>query len=277
MRQQALEIASATWAADSFEYGVIKEKIPSQGLFCAVATAQREPLSHTIIRALHRGAELFWSVAERNKQAIARDLVDLYDEITDGKTVNSRKILKLVQEVAVSASTGVMIIIDELGKNLEFAVQNQGAEDLYLLQQLAELPKNSNSKIYIVGLLHQAFADYGQRLASVQSNEWAKIQGRFEDISFQDNPAQMMRLIGEAIDQTQAEVWKFPIHKQAEEWFETLPSNIIADITKKVLAAAYPLHPIAQCCRCYVLVMPKMIDRYSPFLPALNLILLRFL
>jgi len=257
MRSQALEIASAAFGADSSEYRTLKESIPSQGLFRAIATAAREPLSHTIIRALYRGSEAFWSVAERNKQAIASDLLELYENITAGKTVDSRQIPNLVKEVAETAKTSVLLIIDELGKNLEFAVQNQGAEDLYVLQQLAELPRDSGSQIYIIGLLHQAFADYSQRLSSVQSNEWAKIQGRFEDIPFKDTPAQMMRLIGEAIEQSGAEVVAHTIDNQAKEWFETLPDEIISDITQKLLADVYPLHPIA------ALVLPILCTRYA--------------
>ena len=89
-----------------------------------------------------------------------------------------------------ASKTDVLLIIDELGKNLEFAAHNPGSDDLYLLQQLAELPRKSN-QVYIIGLLHQTFAEYSQRLASVEKNEWAKIQGRFEDIPFTESTEQM--------------------------------------------------------------------------------------
>jgi len=49
----------------------------------------------------------------------------LATEITLKTTVDSRKIPGLVQEVAKAAETDVLLIIDELGKNLEFAAQNQ--------------------------------------------------------------------------------------------------------------------------------------------------------
>ncbi len=257
MRCDALEIAREASSALGSEYSVLNESIPSQGLFRAVATAQREPLSNTIVRALKRGAELFWSTSEQNKLDVARKLVDYSTQVATQQTVNSKEIPKLVQEVVEATSTGILLIIDELGKNLEYAVQNQGAEDLYLLQQLAELPKTSGKQVYIVGLLHASFADYGERLASVQRNEWAKIQGRFEDIPFRDSPTQMIRLIGQAIDQSQAETFHPAIHNQAVEWFECLPSDIKDDVTPQVLAAAYPLHPIS------ALVLPMLCTRYA--------------
>ncbi|MEQ8542018.1 MAG: hypothetical protein RIB93_31745 [Coleofasciculus sp. D1-CHI-01] len=45
-------------------------KLPEKGLFRAVATAAREPISHTIVRGLLRGSETFWSSpAQRKAQA----------------------------------------------------------------------------------------------------------------------------------------------------------------------------------------------------------------
>jgi hypothetical protein len=146
MRSKALEITEKALGADSTEYCSLKEA-PSQGLFRAVATAQRELISNTIVRALARGARLFWSPAQRAKIAVARQLVDLEAEIESGETVDSREIPKLVQDVAQAAKTGVFLIIDELGKNLEFAAYNTGAEDLYLLQQLTELPRDVLPKV----------------------------------------------------------------------------------------------------------------------------------
>lgn len=257
IRQEALKIAATAFPTDSVEYQALNESIPKSGLFRAVATAQREPLSNTIIRAIYRGSELFWTAQQRSKLNVHRELVDLNTEITNGATIDARRTLKLVQEVAAKAETGVILIIDELGKNLEYAIQNMGAEDLYLFQQIAELPKDKNYQIYLLGLLHQSFADYGERLASVQRNEWAKIQGRFEDISFKDSDAQMMQLIGKAIDSSQAEAFSCGIHNQASEWFEQLPSEITNDITQQILGAAYPLHPLA------ALVLPKLCTRYA--------------
>ncbi len=245
MRYHALKIAETALGSDSPEYRTLETNIPPQGLFRAIATAQREPLSHTIVRALERGAGIFWKTAP-TRPAIARKLVDLATEITFEKTtVDSREIPGLVQEVAKAAETDILLIIDELGKNLEFAAQNQGTEDLYLLQQLAERERKKGPQVYILGLLHQSFAEYSQRLASKERNEWAKIQGRFEDIPFTESADAMTRLIGQAIDRSRAGDFQFVIHKLAMEWFECLQSiALLNDITPTMLAAATPLHPI---------------------------------
>jgi hypothetical protein len=257
IRQKAVEIASHNFGSDSFEYLTLQEKIPKQGLFRAVATAQREPLSNTIVRALLRGAEVFWSPAKLNKISVAQKLLDLDTQVATGENVDSREITSLIKELGKAAKTDILLIIDELGKNLEFAAQNQGAEDLYLLQQLAELPKNKDFDIYIIGLLHQAFAEYGERLASLQRNEWAKIQGRFEDIPFQDSPTQMTRLIGQVIDRSKAEKISCSVHNLAAEWLDSLPNDIKDYYTQELVADTYPLHPIT------AFVLPMLCTRYA--------------
>ncbi|MEQ8756888.1 MAG: hypothetical protein RID09_25665 [Coleofasciculus sp. G1-WW12-02] len=259
IKQQALEIARNALGADSVEYCRLKETLPKQGFVRAVATAQREPIGNTVIRALARGIRLFWSSAEISKIAIAGQLLEWEAAIADGETVDSRGLPQMVQELAQAAQTGVFLIIDELGKNLEFAAYNEGAEDLYLLQQLTELPRVGHYPVYILGILHQAFAEYGQRLASVQRNEWAKIQGRFEDIPFTESAGQMVRLIGQVIDQSQAESFHDAINNQAEEWLDERWKDIAMaeELTPQVLGAVYPLHPLS------ALVLPMLCAKYG--------------
>jgi len=264
MRNKALEIAALALGTDSPQYQELKKNYPTEGYVRAVATAAREPISHTVIRALNRGIKSFWKQPD-NIPVIAK-LIDLEKEINAGNSsIDSRQIPRLVLEVAKASKTGVILILDELGKNLEFAAYNtalwtekSGAEDLYLLQQLAELPRNTATTVYILGILHQAFADYGQRLASKERNEWSKVQGRFEDIAFTESPGEMMRLIGKSIDPSKAESFQCAIHTQANEWFKCL-SPIIQDedLTEEVFRQVYPLHPLTS------LVLPILCQRYA--------------
>ncbi|MFB2770618.1 hypothetical protein ACE1AT_15190 [Pelatocladus sp. BLCC-F211] len=255
---KALSIAEEALGKDHVIYQLIKSQINSTGLVRAVATGQREPISHTIIRALSIGVNSFWSVTQRNKINIVRKLVDLETEINDGGTVDSKEIPNLVLEVAKESKSGIFLVIDELGKNLEYAAHAQGAEDLYVLQQLAELPKDSKTPVYILGILHQAFAEYGQRLASVQRNEWAKIQGRFEDIAFTESSGQMMSLIGEAIDSSAAENISCAINSYSQEWWQYLESTIVdEEVNEQVIKEVYPLHPLS------ALVLPTLCQRYA--------------
>ncbi|MGK7882293.1 MAG: hypothetical protein AB4060_19660 [Crocosphaera sp.] len=258
LRIKALEIAKNPLGEESLDYQTLTQVIPEKGYIRAVATGQREPISHTIIRALSRGVETYWKPAQRNKITAIAKLTDLETELVSEKEIDSRKIVEIVQELARASKTGIFLIIDELGKSLEYAAYNQGSEDLYLLQQLAELPKNTATPVYLLGILHQAFAEYSQRLAAVQRNEWAKIQGRFEDIPFTESASSMMRLMGQAIDKTQGESFQCTIHNTASEWFSRLKTAIQGEeITLDILENIYPLHPVT------ALALPTLCQRYA--------------
>ncbi len=258
MHIKALSIAEEKLGADNEIYQLIPDKINSVGLMRAVATGQREPISHTIIRALLTGVDTFWTATQKNKINVVRQLVDLEAEINDGGKIDSKEIPNLVLEIAKESKTGIFLVIDELGKNLEYAAHAQGAEDLYLLQQLAELPKDSKTPIYILGILHQAFAEYTQRLATFQKNEWAKIQGRFEDIAFTESSGQMMSLIGEAIDSSAADNISCAIRSDSEEWSKYLEPIIVdEEITDRVIKKVYPLHPLS------AFALPTLCQRYA--------------
>ncbi|KAM3100078.1 hypothetical protein ACKFKF_12825 [Phormidesmis sp. 146-12] len=256
--QQALAIAVQALGKDSPDYQVLVEKVVKHGLFRAVATAQREPLSHTILRALDRGAACFW-VNDLQKPQIAYRLADLAIEVEAGmQSIDSRQVLQLLKEVAQSAKTDILLVIDELGKILEYTAQHQTTDDLFLLQQLAERPRTQVGQVYVIGLLHQSFADYSHRLGSAERNEWAKIQGRFEDIPFTESPEQLTRLIGEVIDRSSADGMSHIIHQRAEAWRDRLYQlGTIREIPANVFTYAYPLHPIT------ALVLPRLCTRYA--------------
>jgi hypothetical protein len=216
IRQAAQTIAARSFGANSSELAAI-ENLPKQGLFRAVATGQREPLRWTIARALANGAETFWQ-GKRKPEWIS-DLTDWRIESEKGSIqITSQQVLSTLKDVLEAAKADVFFIIDELGKNLEFAAQHQGTEDLYLLQQIAEFRFKGEHKVYFLGLLHQSFAGYCGRLAAIEQSEWSKIQGRFEDIPLTESPSQMTRLIGQALDQTEADALLFVIHRQSEAW-----------------------------------------------------------
>lgn len=96
------------------------------------------------------------------------------------------------------ANGGLLLILDELGKFLEHAVA-AGHGDVHLLQDLAEYSSRSEGRFVIIGILHQAFDQYAGRLSRDARQEWAKVQGRFQDISFLAGTDETVALLGRAI------------------------------------------------------------------------------
>ncbi len=229
--------------------------LPESGLLRAVATAQREPLSWTIVRALSRGFDSFWK--KKRKPDFWMDLNEWRFQAEEGNCqVTDQQVLKLLREVVQTVETDVLLIIDELGKNLEYAAHHQGIQDLYLLQQIAELEFKGDHQVYLLGILHQSFAGYSDRLSTIEQSEWTKIHGRFTDIVLTESPSQMTRLIGQTIVRS-SEI-RPSVHKQAERWFEALKEVLSEyEISAKVLADAYPLHPLT------ALVLPMLCVRYA--------------
>lgn len=98
---------------------------------------------------------------------------------------------------SAAARRPTLLILDELGKLLEFAALHGG--DVHLLQDLAERSARSEGRLAVLGILHQAFDQYAARAAREARREWAKVQGRFQDIPFLSGPDETVALLGRAI------------------------------------------------------------------------------
>lgn len=125
-------------------------------------------------------------------------LADL-DVAEKGDVLNEDKITSTLLEMANHGqkSGGVVVIIDEMGKFLESAA-HQGT-DVYLFQLLAEAASRSNSRLIIIGILHQSFHEYASRLSRDLRDEWSKIQGRFVDLAVNAAGEEQIELIAQAI------------------------------------------------------------------------------
>jgi hypothetical protein len=256
-------VAEAAWAiseqvfADGSAELEAMQGVPQVGLVRAVATAQREPLSWTIVRALSRGFDRVWQ--KKRKPSFWQDLNEWRFQAEDGHCqITDPQVLTLLRQIVQTVQTDVLLVIDELGKNLEYAAHHQGLDDLYLLQQIAELELEGDHQVHLLGILHQSFAGYSDRLSTLEQREWTKIHGRFTDLVLTESPSQMTRLIGQAIDRSQADAVLHSVHLQAEGWFDALRDDLSdSDLSAKVLAQTYPLHPLS------ALVLPMLCVRYA--------------
>jgi pantothenate kinase-related protein Tda10 len=64
VKQDALAIAEK--ALTEAEFQKLNHNLPKKACFRAIATAHREPLAHTIVRALDYGASHFWKKSKPN-------------------------------------------------------------------------------------------------------------------------------------------------------------------------------------------------------------------
>lgn len=153
---------------------------------------------------------------------------------------------------AHTAWDGLAVVIDELGQYLDYAAQQQHEADLFVLQTLAEMAARSgDAPCLIVTVLHQAFDRYARTANATQRTEWAKVQGRFTDLPFQEPLSDVVRMIAAALVPASA---ADPYAVQRQAWVSQhaplttalglVPRDMQSTEWQTILAQTYPLHPL---------------------------------
>lgn len=93
-----------------------------------------------------------------------------------------------------SENKGLLFVVDEFGKFLEYASANKPEKELYTIQRLAEFINDPNKNIIFITTLHQGFDAYRSRLDEKARNEWEKVKGRFKEIPFNEPVEQLLNL-----------------------------------------------------------------------------------
>lgn len=217
-------------------------------LLPVLVTGAREPLAFAVLRSLH--ASLARSLDGRKKLQ-AKDTIA---EILVRGEVADREALELLEFaaselVAKGLFGGILLIIDELGKSLEFAALHPEKQDVYFLQSLAEgSSRSSAAPIYLLGLLHQGFAEYAEKLSSTSQLEWAKVSERFSEITFSQPLGQVATLIAAALSlkEDNATLWGWK-GRAKEDMAAAIDLGIFGPTAAKSALAQlapelYPLH-----------------------------------
>ncbi len=136
---------------------------------------------------------------------------------------------------------GVLLLIDELGKYLEHAAIEGG--DLHILQDIAELGVRSEGRLLTVGILHQSFERYAARLPRAIRDEWAKIQGRFQDIVLANGAEESLDLISRAISGAKAPAAAVAVASRVASAVQARRGSAGSALSD-LLERCWPLHPV---------------------------------
>jgi len=223
--------------------------ISTHGAVLAYATAMREPVERTVIRALARGVKRRWRrgrpprVVQKIRRVAERDC-----------PVDSQTVIELVGELSRKEPT--VLLIDEFGKNLEY-VAASGASDPFLLQQLAEHANEpAEGSLFLFTLQHLAFETYLESADPVARHEWRKVQGRFEDVVFSPGAERISDLI-QGMLRISSDLKRTPEYKR---WLLEVSRAATAAGLEQVtdwVDRAYPLHPVT------ALVLPGLCERFA--------------
>ena len=143
---------------------------------------------------------------------------------------------------------GLVLLIDEMGRYLEYAAAHPREEDPSIFQRLAERAGGQGgAPLAVVGFLHHRFADYVAGFGDWIQAEWAKSAERYEEVAFADSAEQTLFLLSHAltpiVPHTQA------VLERAEHAFSEAGQRALFTTAPKELAklsaSLYPLHPSA--------------------------------
>lgn len=224
----------------------------TNGLVRATTVAAIESIGDTVARAIQRGARRRWG--PKPPRAVAQTLKRV------SETHDASAIQNAIE--AMAAHAPVLVIIDEFGKNLEYHAASAPGE-LFLLQELAELFSGANGVPGgFVTLQHLAFEEYAYSLSASARREWAKVQGRFEDITFVDAPDQIVRLIADSIEQAPS---TRAMSARLSAWSDTATAGAKRlGLTSylggaEIVGRCYPVHPVAAA------ALPTLCSQYGQY------------
>lgn len=224
----------------------------NQNYLRILVTGAPEPLTKKLLHSLLECAESFYGARKGKNPKI---LADLASALAD-EEVSVSRFLSLLDVLTAnfkkSGLDGIFIVIDELGKFLEYEARHYGANDVFLLQALAEhASKASDFNLLLMVMLHQSFEQYAKGLGESLKNEWGKIQGRFEEIPFLESEEQVLRVVSAAFENRLKKADKLTLQepignissKLSE--LEALPGVLSESDAKQLFTQCYPLHPVS--------------------------------
>ncbi len=207
------------------------------------------PLRQALLQALNE------ALAGKTRSPAIADLCQILETASHDPALDPVRTAAYVNEAArllhaEGSFDGLLVVIDELGQFLDYAGRHEEQRDLFVLQSLGEMSARSgNAPVLVVTILHQAFERYTTNAGPTRRVEWAKVQGRFKDLPFQEPAAQMVRMVASAL----RPVGRDPYKHARQEWITRLarlaedlglrPVEIDSAEWQNLIGDTYPIHP----------------------------------
>ena len=242
----------------------LARRFSRQGGWCRVVlTGSEEPLATRLLAALDAAATTFWAGKRGRKPAVVEDI----RRARKRRKIADSQLLGLIDSLQTAleriGAGGLLIVIDELGKFLEYEAR-QGGGGMFLLQQIAERAfQGRKANLLFFALLHQGFDLYARGMGEKLKNDWAKVQGRFESVSFVETPEQTLRIVAAAFSNSLTETQRESVRKHAARMARAisrakgLPTTLKESAAADIFASCYPIHPLS------LLALPQLCQRFA--------------
>jgi hypothetical protein len=239
------------------QFPVLRSRLPEnarEGFLPVLLTGTRAPVARTLLLGLF-DALINSPLAEI--EGVVRRLQKEFKPVLSEPAPTSAEVVRVYARAAemvkksISGCLGLLVVVDEMGKFLEYAALHPEQGDLQLFQELAEhAARSETAPLMLVTILHQAFEEYAFKLSATQRREWQKIQGRFIDIPFADRADETVALIAQAITHREAAAQSERLEQTINanmEWCRRLhhvPPRLSASEFRELLRTTYPIHPL---------------------------------
>lgn len=180
--------------------------------------------------------------------SIGKAIIAQVPGLEDSRTPRSNDGLMRLIKKAMDQTQGIFLVMDEMGKNLEYAMMSPDNSDVYVLQKLAELADRSGEKpLVFVAILHLGISSYFADIDSTSRKEWEKVSGRFQEITYHHPFEQTVQLCSSALNVNIGKLPKQLIKQSENSMAWCVDQGIFGHSSKKFLVreavGIYPLHP----------------------------------
>ena len=222
-----------------------------------LAIGSRESLGRCLAQSLRSSLE------KAGQTKLLSRLMDTHKRVFNSQSPPTRGVVALVEDTCRQASrngsTGLLVVIDELGKLLEYAASHPDDSDIQLLQDLAEAAARSgDAPLILVTVLHQGFSHYAQRLGRRYQKEWDKVQQRFYEAPCYMDAADSVRLVAAALSSSSRQVVSScpAVLREADRCQRWAPRGT-EDTFVSLALDSYPIHPTV------LGILPAVMRRYG--------------
>ena len=224
------------------------------GYLPVLVTGTRESLAGPLTLGLER------SLQKAGMQGLYKELPGNRGRRAD----STRAIVQMYEELArlvveKGHASGVLVVVDELGKLLEYAASHPADSDLHLLQEMAEAASRSREfPLWFVTILHQQFSQYAVRLGRRHQREWTKVQQRFFDVPCVLDDLDALQLVAAALNASdRVEIrGNRHIRETATASSQFAPRGRQTGF-EELCTSSYPLHPTTLIC------LPSLFRRFG--------------
>lgn len=171
-------------------------------------------------------------------------------QLRDEVKVDAMAVIELLAEAAAMSRSrtgeGVLLLVDEMGRFLEYAILNNQTEDPSIFQALAERAGGAASPdLAVVGFLHHRFIDYVAGMGKWAEAEWARSAERYEEVSFGNSTEQSLFMLSRAIKPCKRH--STAVRRKAERIYTNAVERDVFVVSLpdivKIASNLYPLHP----------------------------------